>query len=323
MIYNDIKNFEKQFEYEPEIVNKSKIKKGLKKYIVAGMGGSHLAADIMQCWLPECELIIWSNYGLPPLPPEELQKRLIIISSYSGNTEETLDSLKLAEKKGYPIAVISSGGKLLRHARKNTIPLIALPRINTQPRMTLGWSIRAMLALMDKTAGLTETRLLEKMLRPEHFEKTGKALAKKLRGKVPAIYSSSRNLAIAKIWKIKFNETGKIPAFYNVFPELNHNEMTGFDIKPNTKVLSKSFCCILLRDNDDDKRIQKRMDVLRSLYKKRGLLVVEIQMETLPRLAKIFSTIVLGDWAAYYTARQYGGEPEQVPMVEQFKKLIN
>ncbi len=322
MIYRDIKNFAQQFEYEPKIENRGKMKNGLRKFVVAGMGGSHLAADVIKCWLPECDLTIWQNYGLPALDPKELTKRFIIASSYSGNTEETMDAAGLAQKKGYPLAVIASGGKLLEFAEKNKIPYVRLPRLDIQPRMALGWSMRAMLALMDKSAGLTETRLLQKVLRPEHYEKEGAELAKKLRGNVPIIYSSARNSAIAKIWKIKFNETGKIPAFYNVFPELNHNEMTGFDVRPATKTLSQNFICLILRDNDDDKRIQKRMGILRSLYGKKGVRVEEIQLKKLPRLHKIFSAIVLGDWVSYYTAKLYKTEPEQVPMVEEFKKAI-
>ncbi|OGZ54773.1 MAG: bifunctional phosphoglucose/phosphomannose isomerase [Candidatus Ryanbacteria bacterium RIFCSPLOWO2_01_FULL_48_26] len=322
MIYSDIKNFARQFEWEPKIENKPFFGKKYAGFIVAGMGGSHLAADIIRCWLPECDLMTWENYGLPPLEPKELKKRLIIASSYSGNTEETIDAASLAHKNGYPLAVLASGGKFLEFAKENKIPYVQLPHQDIQPRMALGWSIRAMLAVMDKIAELGETSLLQKLLQPEHHEKEGNALAQKLKGSVPIIYSSARNSAIAKIWKIKFNETGKIPAFYNVFPELNHNEMTGFDIQPVTAALSKNFHCVILRDNDDDTRVQKRMEILRSLYEKRGLRVEEIQMKESPRLHKIFSAIVLADWVSYYTAQLYKVEPEQVPMVEEFKKLI-
>src|SRR3989344_5365211 len=86
MIYNDIKNFNREFEFEPKIEHGARLKKKFEGYIVAGMGGSHLAADIIQCWQPENNIIIWSDYGLPPLRPKELKKRLIIASSYSGNT---------------------------------------------------------------------------------------------------------------------------------------------------------------------------------------------------------------------------------------------
>ncbi len=131
------------------------------------------------------------------------------------------------------------------------------------------------------------------------------------------------NEAIAYNWKIKFNETGKIPAFYNIFSELNHNEMTGFDVKDVTKDLSKNFTFILLKDNADDERIQKRMRILKKLYEDRGLSVIEIELQGDTAFQKIFSSIILADFAAYYTAMGYGLDPEQVPMVEEFKKLVS
>src|SRR3989338_8471747 len=118
MIYNDIKNFARQFEFNPKIENKSALKKRYKGYILAGMGGSHLAGDILKCWQPECKLTIWPNYGLPPVEPKELKKHLIIASSYSGNTEETIDALTCALKQKCSVAVIASSGALLDLARK-------------------------------------------------------------------------------------------------------------------------------------------------------------------------------------------------------------
>ena len=322
MIYNDIKNFARQFEFNPKIENKSALKKKYKGYIVAGMGGSHLAADILKCWQPECKLTIWQNYGLPPIEPKEFKKYLIIASSYSGNTEETIDALKLALKRKCPVAVIASGGKLLELARKEKIPHIALPRLDIQPRMALGFSIKALLALMDEKTLLRETQSLSKTLKPSLSENRGKNLARKFKNKVPLIYASYENRALAKIWKIKFNETGKIPAFWTVFPEMNHNEMTGFDIQKTTHGLSKNFHAIVLRDEEDNARITKRMDILASLYKKRGLPVEKIDIKGSSRLHKIFSSIILADWTSYYTAKLYNTEPEAVAMVEQFKKLI-
>jgi glucose/mannose-6-phosphate isomerase len=122
---------------------------------------------------------------------------------------------------------------------------------------------------------------------------------------VPVIYSSSSNLSIAYNWKIKINETGKTPAFYNIFPELNHNEMNSFDVKDSTKELSNKFYFIILKDVEDDSRILKRMDVLEKLYKDRGLQVQTIELTGKNVLHKIFSSIVFADWVAYHTALQY------------------
>jgi len=154
------------------------------------------------------------------------------------------------------------------------------------------------------------------------IENSGRELAEKIKGKIPVIYSSSQNSAIAYNWKIKFNETGKIPAFYNVFPELNHNEMTGFDVKEPTKPLSEKFYFIFLKDEADHPKVIKRMDITKKLYGDRGLSAEMISLDGGNILEKMFSSLLLADWTAYYTAVQYGADPEQVPMVEEFKKLI-
>src|ERR1700722_306403 len=112
MILDDIKNYAKQFEYEPKVENAAKLKKA-KKFVVCGMGGSHLAADILKDWHPELDIIVWSNYGLPPLGEKELKERLIILNSYSGGTEETIDAFNTAKAKRLNFAVIASHGKLI------------------------------------------------------------------------------------------------------------------------------------------------------------------------------------------------------------------
>jgi len=320
-MYDAIKNFSGQFSYKPEIKNKEKLTKR-RWYIVAGMGGSHLAADLLKVWNPYLLLFIHKNYGLPKAPDEILSNSLIIVSSYSGNTEEVLDTYEQARKRGLPLSAISIGGKLLERAEKDSIPYIRMPDTGIQPRSALGFNIKAMLALMGESDALQKIGALAQTLWPDELEQRGKELAKNLHGFMPVIYASEQNESIAYNWKIKFNETGKIPAFYNVFSELNHNEMTGFDVKPKTKKLSKNFYFILLSDETDHPRIQKRMSVLKKLYQARNLPVIEIKLAGRDVFRKIFSSLILADWAAYYTAEGYDVESEAVPMIEEFKKLV-
>src|SRR3989344_3933394 len=315
-----ILNFPKQFEYEPVIENADKFKPG-KKFVVCGMGGSHLAADILKTVRPEIDITIHSDYGFPPMSKSELQRSLMILSSYSGNTEEPVDSFQRAHEQKLPMLAIATGGKLVELARASDVPYILLPNTGIQPRSALGISFLAMLLGMGEHDLLKEARVLAQKLSPEAQEHAGKALAEKLRGRMPVIYSSTRNLSLAYNWKIKLNETGKTPAFYNVLPELNHNEMTGFDEAPATRSLSEKFHFIFLKDPADDPRIQKRMQVLEKLYEDRGL---PVEIVPLPGdgLQKVFGNLLLADWFALYTAENYGVESEQVPMVEEFKKLI-
>lgn len=317
-MFDSIKNFPKQFEYESKVVNGEKLS-GFSQVVSLGMGGSHLAADIIKAWKPGFPITIHSDYGLPP---GLRANTLVIASSYSGNTEEVIDGLSQAIEKMLPVATISVGGKLLEIAKQKALPYIQLPDTGIQPRQATGFSLMATFKLIGAQDGLKEAAALAQGLDCEGLQEPGKALAKRLKNGVPVIYSSNINQPIAYNWKIKFNETGKIPAFYNVFPESNHNEMTGFDAVKSTKKLSAHFHPLFLLDDQDHPLIQKRMTVVKELYRQRGLKVDEIPLLGESRLQRIFSSTLLADWVAYHISQIYGVNPNEVPMVEQLKKLI-
>ncbi|MFA6353333.1 MAG: SIS domain-containing protein [Candidatus Paceibacterota bacterium] len=320
-MYEEIKNFNKQFSYEPKIENQGNfIKKS--SFIVIGMGGSALAQELLKNWKPELDIVTRRDYGLPELPVEEFKNKLIILSSYSGNTEEVISAFNDAKKQNLNMAVVTIGGKLLSLAKENNVPYIQMSDTGIQPRMALGFSIKAFLKLIGEEDELEKINNLTTTLSPLDFEKEGKALAEKMKNYVPIIYASGRNLSLASTWKIKINEA-KVPAFYNIFPALNHNEMTSFDVKDSTKELINKFYFIFLKDTEDSPKILKRMEVTEKLYKDRGLQVEVVSVQGENFWQKMFSVLVLGDWVAYYLAIQYGLEPEQVPMVEEFKKLIS
>ena len=333
-MYEAIKNFNKQFLYEPEIKNQEKLIKK-SSFVVVGMGGSALAPLLLKTWKPEFDITIHRDYGLPETP-EKLKNKLVILSSYSGNTEEVIDAFLKAKENNLNMAVITVGGKLLSLAKENNVPYIELPNMNIQPRMALGLSIKAFLKLLGEENESKNISELAVSLNPTDFEEDGKALAQKLKNYIPVIYASNNNSSIVYNWKIKLNETGKIPAFYNVLPELNHNEMTGFDITDSTRELGDKFYFFIIKDSEDNPKILKRMEVLEKLYTDRGLKVEIIELPARNAFSiadaggneenvwlKIFSSLLLADWTAYYTALEYGSDPNQVPMVEEFKKLIS
>lgn len=321
MMQDAILDFHKQFLYEPKIENKNKFKKQ-SSFVVLGMGGSHLAADIVHSYNPDIPLIIHSDYGLPGCDVKTLKNSLIIASSYSGNTEEVIEGLEMARKKKLAIAVIAVGGRLLELAKKYKLPYIEIPNTGIQPRSALGFSLMALLTLMTEKKALVEAKKLSKVLKPKSIESAGKVLAQNLHNAVPVIYTSQKNQALAYNWKIKLNETGKIPAFYNVLPELNHNEMTGFDVAESTTQLSKNFTFVFIADSSDHPKNQKRMKIVEKLYQKRGLKTISIALKGKTRFERIFNSLLLADWTAVYLASHYGLESEQVPMVEEFKKLV-
>ncbi|MCI0542198.1 hypothetical protein L0Y69_00365 [bacterium] len=325
-----ILDFPKQFEFEPEVVNQGKLGK-FKSAIIAGMGGSHLAADILQMGTLPLRLTIHSDYGLPPhIPEEELKESLVIASSYSGNTEETLGAFEAALARGMSLAVVPTGGKLLEKAKDTGVPYVLLPATGIQPRTALGLSLRALAKILGLENILKETKELASTLRPVEQEEKGKMLAEKLVGKVPVVYASQKNYALAYCWKIILNETAKVPAFYNVFPELNHNEMIGFDKSASNEKLLENFSFIFLKDSTNHPRIQKRMEILKDFYTQRGLEVLEVEIgggregesEEKNIWEKTFSSILLSDWVAYHLAELRGVEANDVLMIEEFKKTL-
>jgi len=341
-----------QFLYEPTIENAANFKinavhamHNLQKFIVVGMGGSHLAADLIKYVNPYLPIHIHRDYGLPELPYGELASSLIIAVSYSGNTEETLDAFREALKPINPalnpgrriphLAAVTCGGELLRLAQEHDVPYIQIPDTGIPPRSATGFLAKALLKLMrqDRTFGLM-TKLAD-IINPSDIESAGQRVATQIKGKVPVIYSSDKNAVLAQNWKIRFNENVKIPAFYNVLPELNHNEMTGFDVCDATRTLSGTFFFLLLKDAHDHPRVQLRTQILERFYKERELNIGAIELPNLKldispyidqlhivRLHKAFYSIILADWTAYHLAKSYGIDPVSIPMVEEFKKLM-
>lgn len=317
MMDQAIKDFTKQFRFRPKIEG-GKIKK-YKKFLMCGMGGSGLALNILQSVVPQLDVTIHKDYGLPP---GDWRKALVIIVSYSGTTEETLQALEEAKQGGLSVVVITTGGTLLDRAKQYGYAYIQIPNTGIQPRMATGFVYLSLLKLAKQNELLRAGRDLAKILGTHGEEARGRELAHTLLGMVPVVYASNRNFPLAYIWKIKFNETGKIPAFCNVFPEVNHNEMTAFDIKDATRALSQKFHFIFLKDAEDIEKNQRRMDITAKLYQDRGLKVTTLVLSGESRQERIFSSLMLGDWTAHYVAEGYGLDSENVPMVQEFKKLI-
>jgi glucose/mannose-6-phosphate isomerase len=313
-----ILDFPKQFKVGLEATKNIKVKGKFENIIVSGMGGSIWPTDILTTWI-NMEIPIYTNRTYN-LPPQTNSKTLLVFSSYSGNTEELIYSYKEALKKGYSTISITSGGKLKKLCEKNKTPLVLLPS-GLQPRMATGYLFSALAGILFK-AGLINKKLtqeildLDKKLEPKKFEKKGKQIAKKLFKKVPIIYTPDRFKSIGYVWKIKFNENSKIPAFTNYFSELNHNEMNGWQ-----NPLGKFFV-VILRDLKDHPRMLKRIKLTANLLKSKK---IDLEIIDIPKgnmLSRIFNTLLLADWISYYLALEYKIDPVKVKMVEEFKKRL-
>lgn len=303
-----------------------------KAIMISGMGGSALPGNLFRIYLndlfrneaPEKQpLPIYQN-RFYTLPPESYKDCLNFMCSYSGNTEETISAFEEALAHQLPCIGLSSGGKIEAMCREHNIPHIKLPlpHPDFQPRVGTGYFFGALFQVLvnqglvpDMTKELlTEVESLKAAL-PE-LEEQGRMLSQKLVGKTPVIYATPKYKSVAMVWKIKFNENAKIPAFWNFFPELNHNEMVGFTLP------QADFSIIMLRDMDDHPQNIKRFAVTADLLRAKGMDVILLDIQGKSVYTKVFMSILLSDFTSYYLAIEYGQDPTPVLMVEELKRLL-
>lgn len=293
-----------------------------ERYLAVGMGGSALAPELLNAADTSLRIVIHRGYGLPTFPRGEWKRYLVLLISYSGNTEEVLDAFREARANKCAAVCITTGGILLQRARDEGVPFIRLPHTNIQPRMATGYMMRAVLHALGDGAAFQSLGRLARSWRATAFDAPGKKLAGRLYRYTPIIYASLKNFPIAYNWKIKMNETAKIPAFANAFPELNHNEMTGFDVRPGTKPVSARMRFVFLTDTNDHPRIRRRMGATAQLLAARGFPVEWVALRGRMPFPAMISSLALADWTAYHLARRYRVEPEAVPLVEQLKRML-
>lgn len=321
-IYNIISNLPNQILQAFAEVD-VKIFKSTKKIIFCGMGGSALPADLLKSYAAtlgfQSERIhINRDYSLPAHIDKKWRG---FFCSYSGNTAETLSCLCQAERINMKeIVIFSHDGELKKIAAKKEYSFIQIPNAQ-EPRFAYGYIWGALLKIMSnsKLIKLNFNKLnadIEKIISLKNkIEEQGKKLAQMTQNKTPLVYSSNQWSSVAKIWKINFNETAKIPAFCNVFPELTHNELAGF-----TNSIG-NYQIIILRDENDAPKIKKSMDIFKAILN--GKLNVKIiNMEKGSSFFKIIFCLWLGLWASYYLAILNGIDPAPVKLVEEFKKSM-
>jgi len=309
-----ITDFSKQCQDARKLCGRIKTATKPSSIVIGAMGGSAIAGDFLRCYLPNIPISVVRDYQLP----ETIQKpALIFIVSYSGNTEESLSMFQDAYRRGHAIICMSSGGKLESVARAKDVPYIRLPS-GVPPRLSTGYIFFPILGVLqnsgiipNKDAEVEATiRALEN---PKH-RRMGEELANRLKDRIPLVYSSGKFGAVAMKWKTDINENAKTPAFFNIYPEFNHNELNGFLNLPGR------FHAIILRDENEHPRIAKRMDVTKKIIRETGTTLTELGIKGDNELAKLFSTMLIGLWASYFLAILYGTDPTPVPVIEMLKK---
>lgn len=313
-----------QFSWEPTYEREEKLNKdSLQGIYVCGMGGSHLGADLLLREAPALPLTIRHEYSLPIIPEEEQLQTLVVISSYSGETEEAVDVLHTALRENIPCAVITAGGTLLDQARKANIPTIILPNDNVEPRMTLGYALRGLTKLLQEEKLFEYVKKSGEELSTDTKEKEGADLAKMLTKKIPVFYTSTRNESIGYISKITFNETSKIPAFSNTIPEACHNELSGYDSVDSSQELIQTLFPIFIIDEKDHPRVQSRMKLMQDILSDKNIQSYDIKVDVnMSSLAGAIEVIQTCTSAAVEVAKHNKVPDARTPLIDKFKQQL-
>jgi len=307
-------------------------RKNYSNIVVSGLGGSAIGGDILrtmaleQCTVP---VIVNRDYTIPHFVN---RNTLFIAISYSGNTEETISAYSQAQGQGAEIVCLTSGGKLQEMAVRDGFSVIKVPG-DLVPRAATGLLLAPLVMFLEdigiffagrKALQETVTVLQQQrqMLQPESSipENQAKDIALKLKGAIPIIWGvSGFSEAAALRWKAQINENSKCPAYYNVFPELNHNEIVGFEIPE--EILNK-LVIVLLRDGNDHPQVKKRMDITCSIIKEKVKDIIEVHSQGESLLARFYSLTYPGDYASTYLAMEYGINPTPVKVIDYLKKQL-
>lgn len=290
----------------------------IENIIVVGMGGSGYNGDLLKVYIQNIAIPVHvvKDYKLPKFASK---KSLIFAVSYSGNTEETISAYRSAIRRGFRIVSIASDGKLEELVKMNKNPHIKIPS-GIQPRLSTAYQFIGMLNVLSYS-GIIEDQeqIIKKTVKDlknsaKEIEESGKELAAKLKGKTPIIYSSQKMFCVAEKWKTDINENAKTHAFYNMFPEFNHNEICAYENPVG------NFHIVIVSDKDDHEKIKKRIKVFKNIIKKYKTPVTEIAITGDSLLTRLISSIWMGLFTAYYLALEYEIDPTPTKLLDQFKK---
>jgi glucose/mannose-6-phosphate isomerase len=306
--------------------------KGLQRVIISGMGGSAIGADLLRAYaepLAEVPLEVWRNYELPAWAsgPETL----LVASSHSGNTEETLSAFGLGLKRGVRLLAITRDGELASNAGNAGVPVWRFEH-HGQPRAAVGFSFGLLLAALSRLGLLPDPsaelgsavgamKAQQQALKPESpvAANLAKRTAGQLMGRWPVIIGGGLLAPVARRWRTQISEVGKALAQFEELPEADHNMVAGV-VSP--EALIQRAMILFLTASTEHPRLQRRVQVTRNVMMVEGFNtdVMEAQGET--RLAQQWTSLLLGDYAAFYLAMTYGVDPTPVAAIESLKESL-
>lgn len=306
--------------------------RSFRNVLVTGLGGSAIGGDFLRVYAAKrCPVPVAVNrdYSLPAYVNEDT---LIFATSYSGNTEETLSAYREARSKKAYVVVITSGGQLGESARQDNVPFVSIPG-GLQPRAATGYLFLPTLVVMEKLglmsgvsgdfddlfAALEDYR---NKIGPENSVEVNpaKQMAQRFFGKIPVIWGAfGTTETVAMRWKGQINENSKAPAYFNVFPELNHNEIVGTEF---TEDILNNLQLVFLRDEEDHPRVEKRFKITREIIGDRVGGITEVWGSGKSSLARMFTLTCLGDYTSVYLALLYGVDPSPVELITLLKNRL-
>jgi glucose/mannose-6-phosphate isomerase len=304
----------------------------IDKVVILGMGGSAIGGSLLRNFISRLTkpiVFVTRDYDLPAFVDE---RTLVIASSYSGNTEETLSAFSQALERKCKKLAMTTGGKLKTLAQNAKVPVFVIDHAS-QPRAAIGYSFIPLIAFLQKLGFLKDemaeveamTRDLENLLR--ELKETvpissnpAKQLAAKLQGKIAMIYGAGILSAVARRWKTQINENSKSWAFHETFPELNHNAVVGYQFPAE---LASKLYVVLLRCPSLHPRTLIRYEVTCELLKQNSISHQLIDSQGKSELSQMMSLIYLGDWVSYYLAILNETDPTPVKAIDYLKKRLS
>ncbi len=307
--------------------------KDIQRVVIAGMGGSAIGADLLSAAVMEAcpvPLSVHRDYGLPAFARGS--QTLVICSSHSGNTEETLDAFERALERDCCVLALCTGGRLAEKAEAAGIPLWRFDH-HGQPRTAVGFSFGLLLAALVRLglipdagaaveAAAAAMRSQQEALRAESpvVHNPAKRLAGQLVGRWVTVFGAGILTPVARRWKGQVNEIAKAGANFEFIPEANHNTLAG--LKHPEAMLTAQTMTLFLRAPCDHPRNRLRLDMTRQAYMLEGMNVDSYTAQGDSPLENIWTALHFGDYLAYYLAMAYGVDPTPVEALETFKQAL-
>lgn len=321
-----VDNFPNQLKEALSIANSAVVnepKKPIYNVVITGLGGSGIGGTILTEVLLDTvkvPILINKDYFLPAFVNEN---SLLIVSSYSGNTEETVQAMEQAMSKNAQIVCITSGGKILELAKQNLIEFIEIPG-GQPPRSCIGFSLVQLIKVLIQKK-LAPSNLLKEV---EHSRQLlidsnnqiineAKAIANDLTGKLAVIYSLGGSEGVCVRFRQQVNENSKQLCWHHVFPEMNHNELVGWTEK------NENLVVVTFHTSFDFSRTKKRYEVCKPVFEKYCKKVIDIEAKGATKLEQFFYLINIGDYISCYIAENKNIDPVEVNIINHLKNELS